>query len=48
MVNSREASCQIDMSYWKIPKQKMETIYQVGKFDFNTALSIKDHEKHLV
>ena len=40
MVNSREVSSQIDMSNWKIPKQKIETIYQVGKFDFNTALSI--------
>ena len=40
VVNSREVSSQIDVSNWKIPKQKIETIYQVGKFDFNTALSI--------
>jgi len=26
-------------------KQKIETIYQIGKFDFNTALSIKDQEE---
>ena len=45
VVNSREVSGQIDMSTWKIPKQKIETIYQIGKFDFNTALSIKDHEE---
>ena len=45
VVNSREVSSQIDVSNWKIPKQKIETIYQIGKFDFNTALSIKDHEE---
>jgi len=40
VVNSREVSSQIDVSNWKIPKQKIETIYQVGKLDFDTALSI--------
>ena len=45
MVNSKEVSCQIDFSNWTIPKQKIETIYQIGKFDFNAALSIKDHEE---
>ena len=45
VVNSREVSSQIDVSNWKIPKQKIETIYQIGKFDFNTTLSIKDHEE---
>jgi len=44
VVNSREVSSQIDVSNWKIPKQKIEIIYQVGKFNFNTALLIKDYE----
>jgi len=47
VINSREVSSQIDMSNWKIPKQKIEAIYQIGKFDFNTALSIKDFEDKL-
>jgi len=45
VVNSKEVSCQIDFSNWKIPNQKMETIYQIGNLDFNAALSIKDHEE---
>ena len=45
VVNSREVSSQIVVSNWKVPKQKIETIYQRGKFDFSTALSIKDHEE---
>ena len=40
MVNSREVSSQIDVSNWKIPKQKIETIYQIENFDFETSLSI--------
>ena len=44
-MNSREVRSQIDVSNWKIPKQNIETIYQVEKFDFNTALSIKDPEE---
>ena len=40
MVNSREVSSQIDVPNWKIPKQKTETIYRIGKFDCNTTLSI--------
>ena len=40
MVNSRKVSCQIDVSNWKIPKQMIDTIYQIGKLDFDTALSI--------
>ena len=44
VINSREASSQIDVSNWKIPKQTpnqtIETIYQVGKFDFVTSFSI--------
>ena len=45
VVNSREVSSQIVVSNWKVPRQKIETIYQRGKFDFSTALSIKDHEE---
>ena len=40
MVNTREVSSQIDVSNWKIPKRKIETIYQIKKFDFDTSLSI--------
>jgi len=42
VVNSKKVSCRIDLCNWKIPKQKTETIYQIGKFDFNVALSTKD------
>ena len=45
VVNIKEVTFQIDFSNQKIPKQKIETIYQIGKFDFNAALSIKDHEE---
>ena len=37
VVNSKEVSCQFDFSNRKIPKQKIETIYQIGKFDFNAT-----------
>jgi len=45
VVNSKEVSCQIDFSDWKIPKQKIEAIYQIAMFDFNATLLIKDDEE---
>ena len=48
VVNSREISSKVDVSSWKIPKQKIETIYQIGKFDFNAALSIQHHEETFI
>jgi len=40
VVNSREVSSQIDVSNWKIPKQKIETIHQIENFDSDTSSSI--------
>ena len=45
VVNSKEASGQVDFSNWKIHKQKVKTTYKISKFDFNATLSVKDHEK---
>jgi len=39
ILNNKEVSCSIDFSNWKILKQKIETIYQISKFDFSMKVS---------
>jgi len=48
IINSKEITTSknpIDFSNWTIPAQEFENIYQIGKFDFSTAFSIKQHEE---
>lgn len=47
VVNSREIRAPFPNDYnnWSIPRQSIESIYQIGTFDFKTAYSVKTHEE---
>lgn len=47
IVHSKEVLIPNDHSNWTIPETQIETLYQIGTFDFKTAFSVKTREESI-